>query len=123
MLPQAIYAHPTNVPLKFTNAGSACSIETASCEEECRMAIVRLSRLSMVDAEDLVARIWCVLAEHPVAAPRLSVRTYADSTVEVALSFRTEHDAELVMHAAPRVTCLTPSSAIASWQAESASQN
>ena len=84
------------------------------------MAIVRLSRLSMIDAEDLVARIWCVLAEQPVTAPRLSVQAHADGTMDVALSFSTEHDAELVMRAAPKATCLTPGSAIASWHAEGA---
>lgn len=80
------------------------------------MSTVRLTRLSMTGAEDLIARIWCVLAEHPVAAPRLSMLTHADGTIDVALAFRTESDAELVMRAAPKVTCLARSSAIAPWQ-------
>ena len=87
------------------------------------MFIVRLGRLSMTDAEDLVARIWCVLAEHPVAAPRLLVQAHADGAVDVGLSFRTNHDAELVMRAAPKVTCLASGPPTTSWHAEATWQN
>ena len=87
------------------------------------MFIVRWRRLSMIDVEDLVARIWCALAEHPVAAPRLSVQAHVDGAVDVGLSFRTNHDAELVMRAAPKVTCLASGPPTASWHAEGTRQN
>jgi len=65
------------------------------------MFVIQFSRLSMTGAEDLVARIWCALEEHNIAAPRLSVEPHRDGALNIQFTFRTKQEAELVTRAAP----------------------
>jgi hypothetical protein len=54
------------------------------------MLIVRLSGLSIIRAEALVARIWRAVEEHDIAAPKLSVVPGAGGRLSIGLTFPTK---------------------------------
>jgi hypothetical protein len=65
------------------------------------MFIIRLSRLSMTTAEDLLARIWCALEEHNIARPILAVKPDAEGGLNVGFTFRTKQEIERITSAVP----------------------
>ncbi len=58
------------------------------------MAVLRVNRLSMNEAGDLIARLWYLLEKLDIASPRVSVEGRADDSVDIGLIFAQEEDAE-----------------------------
>ena len=65
------------------------------------MFIIRLRRLSMTTAEDLLVRIWCALEEHNIDRPILAVKPDAEGGLNVGFTFRTRQEAERISSAVP----------------------
>ena len=63
------------------------------------MSVIRWERLSMADAEQVVAQIWRVLEEHRVASPRMALAVQGSDRVDLSLTFGAASDAELVRRA------------------------
>lgn len=61
------------------------------------MSIIRLQVLLAAEAEEAIARIWCVLEAHRIATPHMIVTRASGITVE--LSFSSPDDAECVAEA------------------------
>lgn len=56
----------------------------------------------MAAAEEALARVWCILEEHRIPTPRLTVRRTAGA-LDLSIEFISQEDAELVRQAARRV--------------------
>jgi hypothetical protein len=65
------------------------------------MFIIRLSRLSMTSAEDILVRIWCALEEHDIPRPILAVQPDAEGALNIGFTFRTKQEAERITSAVP----------------------
>jgi hypothetical protein len=66
------------------------------------MCVISLRRLAEVEAEDLVAALWCAAEEHGVPSPRLSVRQ-AGEALDLHIEFRSEEDGALMKRVVPRL--------------------
>jgi hypothetical protein len=59
------------------------------------MSVIRINRLTMAEAEDLVATLWRVFEEQRIATPRLHLFAVGE-TLDVEIAFHGERDAALV---------------------------
>ncbi len=60
------------------------------------MTVLRVSRLSMSAAGDLIARLWYLLEKHSIASPRVSVEAQAGNFVDINFIFAQKIDADLI---------------------------
>ncbi len=60
------------------------------------MTVLRVSRLSMSAAGDLIARLWYLLEKHSIASPRVSVEARAGDFVDINFVFAKKIDADLI---------------------------
>jgi hypothetical protein len=60
------------------------------------MSVVRLHSLSPSAAEDLLVRLWQVLEENCIAAPRVSVEACGADLLDVCLAFPGVEEATMV---------------------------
>jgi hypothetical protein len=65
------------------------------------MSVVRLHSLSPSAAEDLLVRLWRVLEEYCIAAPRLSVEVRGAEFLDVYLAFPGVDEATMVARMLP----------------------
>jgi hypothetical protein len=61
------------------------------------MQTVRLSPISMSEAEDFLAEVWCKLEEHGIATPGIQLKTGSDRMVSLLLSFESPAAAALAL--------------------------
>jgi hypothetical protein len=71
------------------------------------MCIMRMARLSMPEAENLIAALWRTLEEYGVSSPQLRVRQTWGS-VDLSIEFCSEKDRELMRRVVP---CLAAAAA------------
>ena len=65
------------------------------------MRIIRLGPLTMAEAEEAIAILWCILEEHRILTPRLNVHRVAGA-VDLSVEFLSQEDADLVRQVARR---------------------
>jgi hypothetical protein len=66
------------------------------------MCLIRIDRLTMAEAEDLVAALWRAVEEHEIPSPRLRVYR-VDAAVDLGFEFLSEEDGDLMRGAVPRL--------------------
>jgi hypothetical protein len=64
------------------------------------MCIMRMARLSMPEAEKLIAALWRTLEEYGVSSPQLRVGQTRGS-VDLSIEFRSQKDSELMRRVMP----------------------
>jgi hypothetical protein len=72
------------------------------------LCLIRIDRLTMAEAEALVAAVWRAVEEQEVASPRLRVYR-VDEAVDIGFEFLSEEDGDLVRGAVPRLGAAAPS--------------
>ncbi len=60
------------------------------------MTVLRVNRLSMSAAGDLIARLWYLLEKHDIASPRVWVAAHAGDFVAINFVFAQKIDADLI---------------------------
>jgi hypothetical protein len=70
------------------------------------MCIMKIGRLSMAEAENFVATLWCTLEEHGVSSPQLRVGR-ARGAVDLSVQFRSQKDSELIRRIMPSLAAAT----------------
>ena len=68
------------------------------------MLTIRACGLDMTDAEDVLAKIWCVLEMCEIRSPRLRVDGASNGTIDLRISFKHARDADLIMRSLPDET-------------------
>jgi hypothetical protein len=71
------------------------------------MCVVKMDRLSVAEAENLIAALWRALEEHGIRSPQLRV-CQARASVNLRIEFRSEEDSELMKRVMP---CLAAAAA------------
>lgn len=66
------------------------------------MCIMKIGRLSMAEAENFVAALWCTLEQHGVSSPQLRVGR-ARGAVDLSVEFRSQEDREMMRRIMPRL--------------------
>jgi hypothetical protein len=64
------------------------------------MHVIRIERVTMAEAEELIAALWLTLEEHQLGFPRLRV-SGADETIDLSLEFGADHDEDLARRGVP----------------------
>jgi hypothetical protein len=64
------------------------------------MCIMKMARLSMPEAENLIAALWRTLEEYGVSSPQLRV-AQARGSLDLSIEFRSRKDSELVRRVMP----------------------
>jgi hypothetical protein len=64
------------------------------------MCIMKMDRLSMPEAENLIAALWRALEEHGISSPQLRVRQ-ARGSVDLSIEFCSQKDRELMRRVMP----------------------
>ena len=67
------------------------------------MHVIRIERVTMAEAEELIAALWLKLEEYQLASPRLRV-SQVDETVDLSLEFRPDGDEDLARRGVPRLS-------------------
>lgn len=67
------------------------------------MCVITINRLSMAEAESLIATLWCTLEEYRISSPQLNVRRLGDS-MNLSIEFLSQQDADLVRQVMSRLT-------------------
>jgi hypothetical protein len=70
------------------------------------MCIMKMARLSMPEAENLLAALWRSLEEYGVSSPQLRVRQVWGS-VDLSIEFCSQKDRELMRRVMPRLAAAT----------------
>lgn len=65
--------------------------------EEWGMFAIRAGKLSMSDAEDVLAKIWCGLEMYGIQTPRLVVNPAPNDIIDLRICFRYAEDADLML--------------------------
>lgn len=60
------------------------------------MPAIRIKPLSATEAERVLGRVWCVLEQHEIASPKVTVRSHPDGRVEMLLTFTSQDLADLM---------------------------
>jgi hypothetical protein len=66
------------------------------------MRIIRMSWSTMAAAEEALATVWCILEQHRIPTPQLTIRRAA-GVLDLSIEFPSQADAELVRRAAHRL--------------------
>jgi hypothetical protein len=61
------------------------------------MRTVRLASISISEAEDILAELWCRLEECGIETPGIKLTSGSDGTVSLLLSFGSSHAAALAL--------------------------
>jgi hypothetical protein len=64
------------------------------------MCIMKMDRLSMAEAENLIAALWRALEEQGISSPQLRVRQ-TRGLVELSIEFCSQKDSELMRRIMP----------------------
>lgn len=60
------------------------------------MAVIQLDRLSLPDAEEVIAEVWSCLEEYGIPSPTMNVDFHANARVTMGLTFDEPIGAQLV---------------------------
>jgi hypothetical protein len=71
------------------------------------MCMMKMDRLSMAEAEKLIAALWRSLEEHGIPSPQLRVRQTHES-LDLSIEFCSQKDSELMKRVMP---CLAAAAA------------
>jgi hypothetical protein len=63
--------------------------------------VTRIDRLTMAEAEAFIATLWRALEEYQIPSPRLKVYGTSAGVVDLAFTFRSAQDAELIKRLMP----------------------
>jgi hypothetical protein len=66
------------------------------------MCLISIDRLTMAEAEALVAAVWRAVEEQEIPSPRLRVYR-VDEAVDIGFEFLSDEDGDLVRGAVPRL--------------------
>lgn len=78
------------------------------------MDIIRIERVTMAEAEELIAALWLKLEEYQLGSPRLRV-SRADETVDLSLEFALDGDEDLARRGVSSLTGVR--SPLIAWRA------
>jgi hypothetical protein len=84
---------------KGLQEGTYKKITTGNPTDRCReagMAVIQIDRLSLPDAEEVIAEIWNCLEEYGIPSPTMNVDFHANARVTMGLTFDEPIGAQLV---------------------------